>query len=351
MAKSVLIICGHKNIEGITAKGLRTWRAWSQLAKSTGASGEKDWVWDKLMPLLRDKLITAGIQVYITDAIYHEETYSRDYDLCVALHFDAGGENSRCMISKPRPDIVPPFITSEASLQSDHFISHWNETYPAKTGIKLRNDAVTVGMTDYYCWDYVGVNTPSVIIEHGNNTCPSDHETMFDRTNLVADGDVEAILKYFQIQSEETDQKFHLVQGGVEIKTYDKNPDDIILELSGKLKTSDDALAGKTLEANELRGELEKQERDNVDLSNQLLKAQSEKNDANRELAVVQGQIEGFQNEIDKLRDRVTILDTTRLELEQKVKDAQYLQASQLSIGILAKAFITKLFHGKTEET
>lgn len=196
--KSILLICGHKNIENITAKGLRKWRAWSSLRKSTGASGERDWIWDKLMPLLKDRLIAKGFQVFITDAIYHEEIYSRDYDLCLALHYDAGGTDSRCMASKPRQNINPPFITPEASLLADQFLSCWTGIYPQRTGIILRQDRITEGMTDYYCWDYVKENTPSVIIEHGNNTCPHDHDKMFNHPDLIADADIEAIEKFFQ---------------------------------------------------------------------------------------------------------------------------------------------------------
>ncbi len=196
--KSILIISGHKNIPNITALGLRKWRAWSSLRASTGASGEMDWLWDKLMPLLKDRLIAKGFQVFITDAIYHEETYNRDYDLCLAIHYDAGGTDSRCIISKPRQSITPPFITPEASLLADQFISAWLGVYPQVTGITSRQDRITEGMTDYYCWDYVKEGTPSVIIEHGNNTCPYDHDKMFNHPDLIADANIEAIVKFFQ---------------------------------------------------------------------------------------------------------------------------------------------------------
>ena len=194
--KSVLLICGHKNIANITQEGLRSWRSASTLAKSTGASGEVGWVWDKLMPLLRDKLIALNYQVFITDAIYHKDTYSRDYDLAVALHYNGAlGDNppSTCIISKPRENIDPPFINQSASDLSDSFISKWIKIYPEKTGITLRQDLVTAGMTDYYAWDYVGMDTPSVILEHGNWVNTSDYKKMFEQTNMIAEADVEAI--------------------------------------------------------------------------------------------------------------------------------------------------------------
>ena len=202
MANSILLICGHWNIENMTTKGLRKWRSAVALRKSTGASGERDWLWNVLRPRLTEKLIAKGIQVFITDAIYNEDIYSRDYGLAIALHYDASNENSRCMSAKPRPTIDPPFISADASAKSDKFISDWLSIYPSKTGITSNQGAVTEGMTDYYAWDYVGTNTPSVIIEHGNNTCPSDHDKMFNNPDLIAEADVEAVVKYFGLELE-----------------------------------------------------------------------------------------------------------------------------------------------------
>jgi len=186
----------------MTTKGLRKWRSAVALRKSTGASGERDWLWNVLRPRLTEKLIAKGIQVFITDAIYNEDIYSRDYGLAIALHYDASNENSRCMSAKPRPTIDPPFISADASAKSDKFISDWLSIYPSKTGITSNQGAVTEGMTDYYAWDYVGTNTPSVIIEHGNNTCPSDYDKMFNNPDLIAEADVEAVVKYFGLEPE-----------------------------------------------------------------------------------------------------------------------------------------------------
>ena len=200
--KTVLLGFGHQNIENIRTKGLRKWRSAVALRKSTGTFGERDWLWNVLRPRLTEKLIAKEVQVFITDAIYNEEIYSRDYDLCIFSHYDAGNTNSRCIISDPRPTIEPPFITPEATIKSSKFISDWLSIYPSKTGITSNQGAITEGMTDYYAWDYVGTNTPSVIIEHGNNTCPSDHDKMFNNPDLIAEADVEAVVKYFGLEPE-----------------------------------------------------------------------------------------------------------------------------------------------------
>jgi len=202
--KSILLIVGHWNIENIGTKGLRKWRSAVELRKSTGAAGERDWLWMTLMPKLKDKLIAEGIQVFITDAIYHEEIYSRDYDLALALHYDAGGTASRCIISPPRTTIDPTFISPDASKKADEFIQDWLNTYPTLTGIPAKQSAITDGMTDYYAWDYIGTETPAALIEHGNNTCPTDHDKMFNQADLIAQADVNAIVKYFGLTPEVT---------------------------------------------------------------------------------------------------------------------------------------------------
>lgn len=199
--KSILLIAGHRNITSITNEGLRNWRSATALKKSTGAAGEASWVWDTLRPLLTQKLIEAGYQVFVTDAVYHQDIYSRDYDLCLALHFDGGGTDSRCICAKPRADIQPPFITAESSSKSDKFVGDWVSVYPSIAGIASHQEKITEGMTDYYAWDYVGVNTPTAIIEHGNNTCPADHDKLFNQTDNIARADAEAVKKFFGLES------------------------------------------------------------------------------------------------------------------------------------------------------
>lgn len=225
--KTVLLIAGHKNITTLTSEGLRTWRSATALRKSTGAAGEREWVWDKLIPLLRDKLIAAGVQVFITDAIYHPDVYSRDYDLCLALHFDGGGTDSRCIIGKPNPNQTPPYIFPEASAKADEFIAHWLATYPAITGIASHQDRISEGMTDYYAWDYVKEGTPAVLIEHGNHTCPADYDTLFSRVETVAEADVEAVKRFFHLNQPETPPT-------PPTPTYDGNPE--LVKLQGAVQ-------------------------------------------------------------------------------------------------------------------
>lgn len=287
MTKTILLVCGHWNVENITALGLRKWRAWSTLKSSTGASGERDWIWNKLMPLLKDKLIASGVQVFITDAIYHEETYSRDYDLCIALHYDGGGTDSRCIISKPLADIVPPFISSTASLESDKFIAEWLSIYPNRTGILSRQDRITEGMTDYYAWDYVKEGTPSAIIEHGNNTCPADHDRMFNQTEVIAQADVDAICKYLGVNNQPPvvqEEHYQVVYKGQTLSTYEKNPIDIIDEITKQLETVKENFSQEIQNNATLQSALTTQEQDNAQLNTDKRKSQLERDNALAEL-------------------------------------------------------------------
>lgn len=104
------------------------------------------------------------------------------------------------------------------------------------------------------------------------------------------------------------DNSFKLYQGGVLIKEYDLNPDDLISDLKASLQTANDQLANKSLELNALRGELEKQESDNVDLSDQLLASRQEKNDAVRQLKIETEKVESLQRSIEVLQGEKTRL-------------------------------------------
>lgn len=209
MAKSVCIAVGHWNIEQINTpeqqSHLRSWRSTSVLKSSTGASGERDYFWQKVMPLMRDKLIAAGIEVHIADAIYRDEIYSKEYDLWVALHYDGGGTDERCMITAPRRDQVPAYLNAGAHDLADRFADIWRRSYPEKVGVTLRQDRVTAGMLDYYAFDYVGFDTPAVIIEQFNHTSPRGEQLKQD-PELVAQANVDAILEFLGVVTQPAPQ-------------------------------------------------------------------------------------------------------------------------------------------------
>lgn len=134
--------------------------------------------------------------------------------------------------------------------------------------------------------------------------------------------------------------KFHLYQGGVEIKTYDEHPDDKIGDLEIHLKTANDQLAGKVLEADGYREELRKQEADNADLSNQLNTARQERNRIAAD----------YQIAVDRIRN----LETSTASKDQEIKrltealaTSQGQSISDIPAALLVEELIKRVFHKK----
>lgn len=204
MAKTALIIVGHKNIPQITSEGLRSWRSVSALKASTGGSSEAVFNWDQVMPKLRDLLIVRGIQVFITDAIYHKETYSRDYDCAILLHDDGGNTNNRSMSSAPLRGVTPPYLNPGALTASEKFATIWNKKYPEITGTINTPAAVTAAMRENYAFDYIGMDTPAILVEHFNRDSQKGKDLRAN-PDLVAKGDAEAIFEFLGLSSGPTE--------------------------------------------------------------------------------------------------------------------------------------------------
>jgi|GEM_PF-6663779 len=189
----IILQVGHWNIEQITNKGLRSWRSIKVLRKSTGASGEREYNHNKIAPMLKKKLEDAGFEVTIVDAIYSNEVIKKA-DLWVSLHYDGGGNENRCMISSPKRG--QGYLHAKAHDKADKFCESWREVYPKYTGAINRNERITVGMLEYYGFDYVNMDTPAVIIEHFNHTSERGGY-LKQHPEKVAHGDYLAILKFF----------------------------------------------------------------------------------------------------------------------------------------------------------
>lgn len=232
--KSVCIQIGHWQIENISAKNLRSWRSVDILRKSTGASGERDYHWHKVMPLLKDMLIARGVQVYITGAIW-DEIYKRNFDLWVSLHYDGGGSQNRCMISAPTRDAVPAFLNDKAQRESERFCAIWKSIYPEITDTINRDERITEGMLWYYAFDYVPLDTPAVIIEHFNHTSTKGQE-LKQKPELVAEADYKAILQFLDIPEEEPSKMYEVYYQGKKIAEYDFDITKKLTELEKSLR-------------------------------------------------------------------------------------------------------------------
>jgi len=308
--KKVCIQVGHWNIENITRKGLRRWRSTAKLRRSTGASGERDWHWNEWMPRLRDKLIAAGVQVFITDAIWHDEIYNQDYDLWISGHYDGGGTENRCMISAPDPTVKPAFLNPEAQKKAEEFCRIWREIYPVKTGAINRDNRITLGMKQYYAFDYVPLNTPAVIIEHFNHTSQKGKE-LKKNPELVAQADFEAIMRFLGEEKSELERCWEAHKQAMDWANKEKAEKEKLQGELEKLRIEKET-AGKQL--SDLKIYSENLERKNKELVQE-----------NREM---KEQLTDWQSVIDEREREISRLESKNKKLSQKIVVAEKRAAS-----------------------
>ncbi|MCK5016384.1 MAG: hypothetical protein KAS32_04855 [Candidatus Peribacteraceae bacterium] len=306
--KSVCIQVGHWQCESLTAKYLRNWRSAEILRRSTGASGERDYHWHKVMPLLTDLLIAKGIQVYLTGSIW-DDIYKRDFDLWVSLHYDGGGSENRCMVSAPIRSAVPAFLNDKAQRESERFCAIWKSIYPEITGTINRDERITEGMLWYYAFDFVPLDTPAVIIEHFNHTSEKGKE-LKGKPELVAEADYKAILKFLDIPEKEPSRKYEVHHQDKKIAEYD-------FDITKKLKELETNLKNKITEHTKLSEDFEKykvkkaKEISELNISHINYKTQTEKviNTKKGEILDLGEDIKGLNLTIKELKKRPSNLN------------------------------------------
>ena len=106
---------------------------------------------------------------------------------------------------------------------------------------------------------------------------------------------------------------------------------DKISDLEDKIKTLNEALAEKSLELNDISARLEGQERDNKDLSQQILEARSQRDSAIGEKKIAESRVEGLVQEIESLKKRLTILEEENKGLKSELGDSVSLKIEDLS--------------------
>ena len=334
--KKVCIQVGHWGIEGIdTAEQkqfLRPWRDTSALKRSTGASGERDYHWNKVMPILRDKLIAAGVQVYIVDAIYRPEIYNQNYDLWISLHYDGGGTENRSMVSSPLRDKNPKYLNTQAHNEADRFADIWRRVYPKMVGTINRNERITAGMLEYYAFDYVPYDTPAVILEHFNHTS-SLGEQLKNNPEIVAQADFEAIVEFLGITTQppatniaDTKIDFDDPQGQRrQVKWYVSewwNRYDQTERLKGEIATKDSRIS-------ELEKLLDAKETEVTTWRNKVTDVQ---NECNRKLEEKGKEIAALTTKNTNLQSIITDLNNQIIQKDNRI--AQLIKDSNLELTV-----------------
>jgi regulator of replication initiation timing len=115
------------------------------------------------------------------------------------------------------------------------------------------------------------------------------------------------------------------------------NDADKISDLEDKVKSLNEALATTQLENNQLRTSLENQERDNKDLTSQILEARNQRDQAIREKEILSGENKSLQERLDS-----ALAEATRLS--EALVAAGALAISSLSASMILRAYFRKIF-------
>ena len=116
--------------------------------------------------------------------------------------------------------------------------------------------------------------------------------------------------------------------------------EDQLSDCKTSLKSTTEALAGKTIEVDDFRKRLEDQERDNRDLTNQVLEAREKRDTAIREKNEMAKEVEKATQEIAELNKGIEVLEASETALKQALKDAQAGNLDQFSgLDLILKGF------------
>lgn len=184
MPKFVCIQAGHQNAPQNCDISLR---------KSTGAPGEADFT-IKTRDRLSQILISKGIQVQLVDSCFNcdPNADNKDYDLFLALHYDAYVNGSiGGFADYPEPS------TDGATAESQRITKVINEVYFPESGIQYSNKS-NANTRYYYMWKFLSAKTPCVLLECGTGQNPHDKVILQD-TERVATAIARAICKALNI--------------------------------------------------------------------------------------------------------------------------------------------------------
>ncbi len=210
----ILLQCGH----------------WNTTTTATGAPNEMSFNVDIAFTTAAE-LRARGFEVKVTDynAYKDPEVLGTDFDLCLAIHYDAdiyGTGGGFVDFAEPSTDSV--------TTESQRIAQSLRDNYFITTGIANHPERSNKNTRYYYLWKYLSAKTPCVIIECGVGMhVPDDWQTLHFNRPLVIEGLVKGICSAFNIPYE--------LGGGTSVEGDNAK----ITELSKKL--ADEILANSQL--------------------------------------------------------------------------------------------------------
>jgi hypothetical protein len=120
------------------------------------------------------------------------------------------------------------------------------------------------------------------------------------------------------------------------------SPEDKINDLTSKLKSCNETVADKSLETNELRDALQAQEKDNADLSQQLLKTRGERDTKAWEVERLEVKITTLDETIEKKDQTILVQNEKVAQLREDLAECKKKSVEGLTTWDLIKLIFTR---------
>lgn len=189
--KKILLQAGHENAKN---------NCDANLARGTGAPGEAEFtvrIRNRLAQILLSKKNADGsnaFQVFLEDSTTNckPDVYSKDYDLFLALHYDAdiyGKGGGFTDFPDPSVDLATKDSQRIAGVIKDEYFKHSGIEYVNRSNANTKY---------YYMWQFLSAKTPCVIIECGVGQNAHDKVILAD-TDRVANAIARGICSAFGV--------------------------------------------------------------------------------------------------------------------------------------------------------
>lgn len=120
--------------------------------------------------------------------------------------------------------------------------------------------------------------------------------------------------------------------------------EDKVSDLNDSLKSCNEDLSKKAKEVARLTVDLETQERDNKDITSQLLESRSERDKKSWEIDQLKAKVKTLAEEVESLKDKVVVLKQEKVDLRVELRESQARSIQDLSRWELLKYTFRSFF-------